>query len=108
MRIHDTGDLWWKNAVIYCLDVETYMDWNDDGIGDLPGLVQRIDHLADLGSDERLCRALDSVGVRYLYVDSSPWNLRDGLPNVTAPPASGVRRVDAGGSAAVYEVTACG
>ena len=49
MRIHDTGDLWWKNAVIYCLDVETFMDWNDDGIGDLPGLVQRIDHLADLG-----------------------------------------------------------
>ena len=49
MRIHDTGDLWWKNAVIYCLDVETYMDWNDDGVGDLPGLVQRIDHLADLG-----------------------------------------------------------
>ncbi|WP_136517735.1 MULTISPECIES: alpha-amylase family protein [Cellulomonas] len=49
MRIRDTGDLWWKNAVIYCLDVETYMDWNDDGIGDLPGLVQRIDHLAELG-----------------------------------------------------------
>ncbi|MBO3101004.1 alpha-amylase family protein [Cellulomonas fengjieae] len=49
MRIHDTGDLWWKNAVIYCLDVETYMDWNDDGVGDLRGLLQRIDHLADLG-----------------------------------------------------------
>ncbi|WP_125777755.1 alpha-amylase family protein [Antribacter gilvus] len=49
MKIRDTGDLWWKNAVIYCLDVETYMDWNDDGVGDFPGLVQRIDHLADLG-----------------------------------------------------------
>lgn len=49
MRIRDTGDLWWKNAVIYCLDVETYLDWNDDGVGDLPGLQQRIDHLADLG-----------------------------------------------------------
>jgi trehalose synthase len=49
MRIRDTGDLWWKNAVIYCLDVETFMDWNDDGVGDLPGLVQRLDHLADLG-----------------------------------------------------------
>ena len=49
MRIRDTGDLWWKNAVVYCLDVETYMDRNDDGVGDLPGLVQRIDHLADLG-----------------------------------------------------------
>jgi trehalose synthase len=49
VRISDTGDLWWKNAVIYCLDVETYMDWDDDGVGDLPGLVQRLDHLADLG-----------------------------------------------------------
>ena len=49
MRITDTSDLWWKNAVVYCLDVETYMDWNDDGIGDLAGLAQRIDHLADLG-----------------------------------------------------------
>lgn len=49
MRIRDTGDLWWKNAVVYCLDVETFMDWNDDGVGDLPGLLQRLDHLADLG-----------------------------------------------------------
>ncbi|MGY2128210.1 alpha-amylase family protein [Blastococcus sp. SYSU DS0617] len=49
MRITDTSDLWWKNAVVYCLDVETYMDWNGDGIGDFEGLAQRIDHLADLG-----------------------------------------------------------
>ena len=27
MKITDTSDLWWKTAVIYCLDVETYMDW---------------------------------------------------------------------------------
>jgi trehalose synthase len=49
MKIRDTADLWWKNAVIYCLDVETYMDWGGDGRGDFAGLVQRIDHLADLG-----------------------------------------------------------
>ena len=49
MRITDTSDLWWKNAVVYCLDVETYMDWNGDGCGDFAGLAQRIDHLADLG-----------------------------------------------------------
>ena len=49
MKITDTSDLWWKNAVVYCLDVETFMDWNDDGIGDFAGLAQRIDHLADLG-----------------------------------------------------------
>jgi trehalose synthase len=49
MRITDTSDLWWKTAVVYCLDVETFLDWNDDGIGDLAGLAQRIDHLAKLG-----------------------------------------------------------
>ncbi|MGY1725730.1 alpha-amylase family protein [Geodermatophilus sp. SYSU D01062] len=49
MRITDTADLWWKTAVVYCLDVETFMDWNGDGCGDLAGLAQRIDHLADLG-----------------------------------------------------------
>ncbi|MGY1720670.1 alpha-amylase family protein [Blastococcus sp. SYSU DS0552] len=49
MRISDTSDLWWKNAVVYCLDVETYLDWDGDGCGDFAGLAQRIDHLADLG-----------------------------------------------------------
>jgi len=49
MKITDTSDLWWKNAVVYCLDVETFMDWNGDGTGDFLGLAQRIDHLAELG-----------------------------------------------------------
>lgn len=49
MNITDTSDLWWKSAVVYCLDVETYMDDNDDGVGDFAGLARRIDHLADLG-----------------------------------------------------------
>ncbi|MET0728713.1 MAG: alpha-amylase family glycosyl hydrolase, partial [Acidimicrobiales bacterium] len=49
MKLTDTSDLWWKTAVVYCLDVETFLDWNGDGIGDLAGLVQRIDYLAELG-----------------------------------------------------------
>lgn len=49
MRITDTSDLWWKSAVIYCLDVETFLDANGDGVGDLAGLAQRIDYLAELG-----------------------------------------------------------
>jgi trehalose synthase len=49
MRITDTSDLWWKNAVVYCLDVETFFDSDGDGIGDLPGLAQRVDYLAELG-----------------------------------------------------------
>ena len=49
MKITDTSDLWWKTAVVYCLDVETYLDSDGDGIGDLTGLGRRIDYLADLG-----------------------------------------------------------
>ena len=49
MKITDTSDLWWKTAVVYCLDVETFLDSNGDGIGDLRGLAQRIDYLAHLG-----------------------------------------------------------
>jgi trehalose synthase len=49
MRISDTRDLWWKTAVIYCLDVQTFMDWNDDGMGDFAGLAERLDYLAELG-----------------------------------------------------------
>ncbi len=42
-------DHWYKNAIIYCLDVETYMDGNGDGIGDFTGLLMRLDQLAALG-----------------------------------------------------------
>ena len=44
-----TSDLWWRNAVIYCLDVETFLDWDGDGVGDLAGLTERIDYLAGIG-----------------------------------------------------------
>ncbi len=40
-------DLWYKGAIIYCLDVEIYMD--GDGIGDFKGLLHRLDYIAGLG-----------------------------------------------------------
>ncbi len=49
MRATQTSDLWWKSAVIYCLDVETFLDTDGDGTGDLTGLAERIDYLAELG-----------------------------------------------------------
>ncbi|GLW71416.1 hypothetical protein Kpho02_37150 [Kitasatospora phosalacinea] len=49
MRLTETADLWWKNAVVYCVDVETFQDGNGDGVGDFPGLTQRLDHLVRLG-----------------------------------------------------------
>jgi maltose alpha-D-glucosyltransferase/alpha-amylase len=42
-------DLWYKNAIIYCLDVEKYVDGNGDGIGDFGGLTRRLDYLAGFG-----------------------------------------------------------
>src|SRR5215831_9749875 len=42
-------DLWYKNAVIYCLSVATYMDARGDGIGDFQGLMRRLDYLHGLG-----------------------------------------------------------
>src|SRR5207247_8466538 len=41
--------LWYKDAVIYELHVRAYQDSNADGIGDFRGLLQRLDHVADLG-----------------------------------------------------------
>src|SRR5438067_7064910 len=41
--------LWYKNAVIYCLSVGTYMDANGDGTGDFQGLMRRLDYLHGLG-----------------------------------------------------------
>jgi maltose alpha-D-glucosyltransferase/alpha-amylase len=49
MSIKATSDLWWKNAIFYCLDVEMFYDVDGDGCGDLMGLTERIDYLAGLG-----------------------------------------------------------
>ena len=43
------NDLWYKNAVIYCLSVATFMDANGDGVGDFQGLTRRLDYLHGLG-----------------------------------------------------------
>jgi maltose alpha-D-glucosyltransferase / alpha-amylase len=43
------NDLWYKNAILYCLSVGTYMDANGDGIGDFQGLMRRLDYLHGLG-----------------------------------------------------------
>jgi len=43
------NDRWYRQAVIYCVDVDTFQDSNGDGVGDLPGLISRLDYLSRLG-----------------------------------------------------------
>ena len=42
---------WWRGAVIYQIYPRSYQDTNADGVGDLNGITQRLDHIADLGVD---------------------------------------------------------
>lgn len=42
---------WWKKAVIYQIYPRSFQDSNQDGIGDIKGIIQRLDYLADLGID---------------------------------------------------------
>ncbi len=43
------NDLWYKNAIIYCLSIATYLDSDGDGIGDFQGAMRRLDYLQGLG-----------------------------------------------------------
>ena len=42
-------DTWYKNMIMYSVDVELFYDSNGDGIGDIQGLSQRLDYLAGMG-----------------------------------------------------------
>jgi alpha-glucosidase len=43
--------LWWRDGVIYQIYPRSFADSNGDGLGDLPGIISRLDYLADLGID---------------------------------------------------------
>ena len=45
------NEAWWRDAVIYQIYPRSWADGNGDGMGDLPGITSRLDHLADLGVD---------------------------------------------------------
>ncbi|WP_134671476.1 alpha-amylase family protein [Halorussus marinus] len=46
-----TDERWYDDAVFYAVDVEAFADGNGDGVGDFPGLIDRLDHLDALGVD---------------------------------------------------------
>ena len=42
---------WWKRAVVYQIYPRSFQDSNHDGVGDLPGILRRLDHIVELGAD---------------------------------------------------------
>ncbi len=46
-----TGQSWWRGAVIYQVYPRSFSDSDGNGVGDLPGIVARLDYIASLGVD---------------------------------------------------------
>ena len=46
-----SNDRWWRGAVIYQIYPRSFLDTNGDGVGDLPGIVEKLDYIAGLGVD---------------------------------------------------------
>ncbi|PWK84703.1 alpha-glucosidase family protein [Fulvimonas soli] len=46
-----TGSPWWRGAVIYQIYPRSFQDTDGDGVGDLPGIIERLDYVAGLGVD---------------------------------------------------------
>lgn len=51
MKLDKSKYGWWKNAVFYQIYPKSFQDTNGDGIGDLPGIISRLDYLENLGID---------------------------------------------------------
>jgi maltose alpha-D-glucosyltransferase/alpha-amylase len=47
--IHELDPLWYKDAVIYQVHIKSFFDSNNDGVGDFPGLIEKLDYIAALG-----------------------------------------------------------
>ena len=91
--------LWYKDAIIYQLHVKSFFDANNDGIGDFPGLISKLDYIADLGVNTvwllpfypspRLDDGYDISDYRGVHPDSGM--LADARRFIAAAHARGIR-----------------
>ena len=51
MPIAEPDRPWWRDGVLYQIYPRSYMDANGDGVGDLRGIIERLDYLQWLGVD---------------------------------------------------------
>ncbi len=92
-------DQWYHHAIIYSLDVETFKDSNNDGIGDFEGLVSQLDHLHGLGVNCLWLRPFfpsplhdDGYDIQNYYaIDSRIGNLGDFVDFVAKAKALGMK-----------------
>ena len=52
MGQNNTADKWWKKIVVYQIYPKSFQDSNGDGIGDLRGIISKLDYLKELGIDK--------------------------------------------------------
>jgi len=64
--------IWWKEAIVYQIYPRSFYDSNEDGIGDILGIIQKLDHIKELGADAIwLCPVYDSPN------DDNGYDIRD-------------------------------
>jgi alpha-glucosidase len=99
MPADEPGRTWWRDGVLYQIYPRSYMDTNGDGVGDLRGITERLDHLAWLGVegiwlDPVMPSPNDDWGydvADYVNVDAALGTLADADKLITEATKRGIR-----------------